>query len=568
MSPETVPMTDSTVRLADAVANTLQRYGVTHFFQVTGGDPALWTALEAAGIRMVACRSEAGAVYMADGYARASGKPGLVYGQHGPGAANVAAALADANWAMSPVVSLTSSMPAASRHRHEYQDLDQVQMMAPVTRWRGAVTEPTDAPRLLATALEAALSTPGPTHLEIPRDLFEAKVPFRPGPGLPRVTSVPGMRARPDPTAVAAAVKLIRRAKRPLILAGAGILLSRAQRELAQLAELLGVPVATSPGGKGAYDEGGALAVGVIGRYAGLASNAVASRADLVLVVGCNLDGLVTDGWQLFGADVQYVQVDVDVGGFLPGANVCALRADAKLALADLAEEWRTGHAPAWRTWATEARSRIAEWRRRREELAAVEATPLHPATVMSLLRAEVDANESLVADTGYMTAWTATMFDVDGRERSYFRAAGSLGWSLPAAIGVALARPEATRVFCIIGDGGLGYHVAELETAARLGIPIVICVLNNGTLAFEYHIQRYLERNVISSINDLAVSDYAAVARTLGVPALQVHTADELRAGLAHARDREGPLLIDIVVDRDAIPPVTTYDSVIERSL
>ena len=259
------------------------------------------------------CRSEHAAVYAADGYARASGMPGYVYGQYGPGVANVVAGLADPFWASSPVISLTTSMRTSSLGRYEYQDLDQVPLHWPVTAWSKAAIRPDQAVPFLRTAIRTATSTPAKTvHLEIPSDILAAELPAPDVYAEPGFGRVPSLRSSPEPDAISAVVDALATADRPVLLAGTGVILSEAWDAVVDLAELIDIPVATSLGGKGSIDETHRLCVGLIGRYSRKVANDVVMEADLVLVVGSRLGGMTTDTWKVPSPSSRIVHIDAD----------------------------------------------------------------------------------------------------------------------------------------------------------------------------------------------------------------------------------------------------------------
>jgi acetolactate synthase-1/2/3 large subunit len=559
-------------RVADFVARTLKAYDTEYFFFVTGGDQALWIALEDAGIRMVACRSEKGAAYMADGYARVSGKPGFVYGQYGPGVSNVAAGLADPYWSMSPVISLTTSMRTTSRDRYDYQELDQLPLHAPLTRWNRAVGRPDRAPEMVRAAIRAATgSPPGPAHLEIPADMLRAEIDGVRVYREPAFGQVPSLRTAPPPEAAARLADALLQAERPVLIAGNGVLLSQAWDEVEALAEALSLPVATSMGGKGAIREDHDLAVGVIGRYSRKSANDLVRRADLALVVGCRLGGMATDSYTVPDprAHILHVDVDTQVLGATYREEV-SVQADAKLALASVLEEVRRRDAVRdERTpWARHVAETTQAWRN--EALRACErpaGQPIHPGWVMDRLRSALAPTDILVADTGYMGAWTGALFPVTAPGRHYIRAAGSLGWALPASLGAALAAPG-RRVVCVTGDGGVGYHVAELETAARYGITVLIVVLNNRSLAFEYHDQKYLFERVLPAVNDFTDVDYGRVAADFGGRGQRVGEAAELDEAIRGGLAGEGPALLDVLVDKEVHAPVTVFEHVLQRAV
>jgi len=192
-------------------------------------------------------------------------------------------------------------------------------------------------------------------------------------------------------------------------------------------------------------------------------------------------------------------------------------------------------------------------------------AAALSPIEIMHLL-GKYSREITVVADTGSMAAWTGVLYPTL-RSGSYFRAIGSLGWALPASLGVQLARSE--KVVCVIGDGGAGYHIADIETAVRLSIPLVIVILNNSGLIFEYHLQKYrFEGNVVPEANDLSEVDYSAVAKALGAESARIMTSADFDKAFAKALETDKPTILDVVIDREAIPPVTNFEDVMERKI
>lgn len=553
-------------QVAEIVARTLKAYDTEYFFQVTGGDQALWLALERAGIRMIPCRSEQAAAYMADGYARVSGKPGFVYGQHGPGAVNVAAGLADAFWAMSPVVSLTSSIPHGLRQRYAYQDVDQLAVVAPLTLWAQEATQGSHVAHMLRTAIRVATgSPPGPVHLQIPRDLIPAETPdvtvYREA-----TFDARPVRSAPTDQDVRGIVAALTAAERPVLVAGNGVLVSGAWEQIEVLAELLQIPVATTLGGKGAIREDHDLAVGVIGRYAGVAANDIVRQSDVALVVGSRLGGLATDGYTVPSPSARLIHIDVS--GRALGATYresLSVQADAKLTLQAVIERVSAMGATGPHEWARAAQERRAAWAADVDRLEASRENVLHPARVIGSLRAALATDDILVADTGYMTAWAGVLYRVLTPGRNFLRAAGSLGWAFPAALGAALAAPD-RRVVAVIGDGGIGYNLAEVETAVRLEIPVLVVVMNNRTLAFEYHLQKYFEDHAIPEANDFTDADYAAAARGLGARGQRISSAADLDEAVARFVADPEPTLLDVSVDKETIAPVTLYESVMQR--
>jgi len=553
--------------VAAAIVKRLQGFRTEYFFLLTGGDQPLWIALHDAGIKMVLTRSEFSAVYMADGYARASGKPGIAYGQAGPGAANVAAALADPFWAQSPVVAVTGATDTGVAYRLDYQALDQMPLFAPVTRWSGFAANPAQVPELVTLAVTQAMAgSRGPTHLDIPKDFFgrEIEVGDLDPRGLADVDP-----SRPDEGAVGAALEALVVAKRPVILAGEGVARSGAEQALQAFAEELGLPVATTMGGKSSLPGDHPLNLGIAGRYSAKVANDVLGDSDCVLVIGSRLGGLATKGYVVPNRKAAILHVDSDPVVFdLTYPASVRLLGDARLAMEALGREaaGRVLCADA-QAWVAAVRRRLQAWREA-VHLAthrAAKAPSLSPLEVVATLAGH-NQHITVVADTGNMAAWTGVLYPT-ARPASYFRAAGSLGWALPGSLGVQLARRE--KVVCVTGDGGVGYHLADIETAVRLRLPVVIVVLNNGGLIFEYHLQKYCHQGrVIPEANDFSDADYAAAARALGADGLRVRTREELDRAFKAALESGRPTVLDVIVDREALPPVTNFEKVIEREI
>lgn len=556
------------LNVAESVAKTLRAYGTDYFFLLTGGDQPLWYAIRDAGIKLVLARSEQAAVYMADGYARISYKPGFVYGQFGPGAANVAAGMADPFWASSPVVALTSCMSTVGRYKREYQELDQLSMFSSTTKWNGYVTTPTRAAELLRTAIRVAIGgSPGPTHLEIPYDFMRQDI------GAPEIyadaqfKSYPALRTSPDYSRLAGAIDLLLRAERPIILAGTGVILSQAWDEVVEIAELLSIPVATSMGGKGTIPENHPLAVGVVGRYSRKSANEIMARTDLAVVVGSRLGGLVTDGLKIPLPSTRIIHIDISPDSMCKNfKEEFPILGDAKLVLRAMINGIKEKtQRPSNHAWLEEVKKLTQDWRSRFESLASKTLKPLRPEAVVKILRETMKKDDILVADTGYMGAWTGALFDVFTSGRTFLRAAGSLGWAFPASLGAKLAAPD-KNVICVTGDGGIGYHIPEMETAVRLGIPTVTVVLNNRSLGFEYHDQKYSYGSFVNEVLDFTDIDYGRVAAAFGGQGHRAETAGEFREAITRALTSGKPTLIDVRIDKDAVAPTTYYEKAVQR--
>jgi len=547
--------------VAQAIAQTLKAYGTEKFFCLCGGDHDLWYALDDVGIEIINCRTENAAVYMADGYARMSGKPGFVYGQRGPGVANLAGSLADAWWAKSPVISLTSSIALSSRDRFEYQEMDGIPLHQGVTKWNKTVSSPDRAAAMLRAAIRIALSpSPGPVHLEIPADMFHLESGeeiYCEG----DYVQINGARAPADVSRIEKIVQALGSAKKPLIVAGKGVVLSKAWDELTKFADLMQIPVVTSLGGKGAISEMHPMAVGVIGRNSRKIGNDAVRECDTVLAIGTRLGGLATHRWTLPFDQKRLFQIDADP--HILGHNFqteLAVAADAKLALASAIESAhqlypnRKGS-----DWSKSMTARVEEWRGHAAQMhVAQKVDAIHPAQVIAALSRVMKPEDIIGADTGAHGGWVGALFPVAAGQ-TMFRANGSLGWVFPGALGTKLGDPS-KRVVAVTGDGGMLYHIAEFETAMRCGIPIVVVVMNNACLASEYQTQKRHQR-VIKSVLDFNDVDFAAVARSFGAWGKRIEVAKDLDAAIAEALACGQPALLDVKVSREAQSPSANRD-------
>lgn len=551
--------------VANDVADVISSCGIDKFFMLTGGDQPLWIALKANNIKMVVAHSEASAVYMADGYARAAGTTAVTYGQAGPGAANVAAALADAYWAQSPVTAVTGATATSGRHVNEYQSIEQFAMFDPVTRWNARAEHPGQVGMLLRQAIQMSVAgTPGPTHLDIPKNYFALdgfghKLPKGP---LPAVGSL----GQGDPGTASAMAEALLKAKSPVLLAGEGVRFAKAWDELAVFASQAGIPVVATVGGKSSILAAHPNFMGVVGRYSSVRANGILEKADVVLVLGSRLGGLATKGYNVPARTARILQIDHDATAFAnPYFPELCLRADLRFALRGLLEALGGGRASS--VWLEECRKAVSDWKRAVEAAVAgaSEANGLSPMVVLAELE-QYAKDITVVADTGYMAAWTSVLYPV-ARHDSYFRAAGSLGWALPASLGVQMARPE--KVVCVSGDGGAGYHLMDIETAVRYRLPVTILIMNNSCLAFEYHEQKYRwNGQIISEANDFCPVNYADAATALGAKGVRVSRGDEAAKALKEAMNHDGPTVIEVMTDREAYPPVTNFDAVMERKI
>lgn len=562
------------------IARTLKQYGIEYFFALTGGDQELWLGLKDAGIKYILPHSERSSVAMADAYARITGKPSFTYGQFGPGAALCVSGMADAFWGQSPVICITSSTANGGLYRYGYQGIDDQQsLFRAITKWDALVPNIERLPDMLRTAVRVAVSgVPGPVHLDIPIELTlfsKADLPDVQLYAEPDFKKFPACRVAPTHPDVERIMEAVAQARRPLILAGGGVVASEAWDELVRFAETLSIPVVTSSAGKSSIASDHPLYVGAVGNYSSKTANAVAAKCDTYIVVGSNLGDHATKQRQAPGRGVRILHIDLDPR--VLGTNYreeVSVVGDAKLALGEMIKAAEASGLSKktlpWGDWVKEVQSEVRSWKAAFLEKAGRGGAPgaVNPYSVMAALNRILGPDDIVVADTGYMGAFGNVCIEVKRSGRKYVRTAGSLGWGFPAAIGAQCAVGNRGRVICITGDGGFGYHVAEIETAVRYGLPILTVVLNNSALGFEYHLQKLLYKDVVPEVNDYLDIDYGSVAKAFGAHGDKVRDPDGVERALRKGLDSGRPAVVDITVDKEIYGPVIYYESVEEREV
>ena len=546
---------------AQFIAETLGGYGVSHVFFVPGILGKALVEMEQQGISRIVTHGEKAAAYMADGYARASHRPGVCMAQS-VGAANLAAGLQDAFLALSPVVALTGHRPTTHRYLHSYQEIEHSHLFDAVTKSSVTVDTVEQLPRLMRQAFrEATSGGPGPVHVDlqgISGDVVEdAEADLVPT-AEEQFSRYPAFRPEPEPERVREAARRLAGFERPIIVAGGGVTASQAQREVVELAELLSIPVATSLNGKGTIPDDHPLAVGVVGSYSRWCANRAVSEADLVLFIGSHTGSQVTNDWKVPPQGTPVIQIDIEpaeLGRSYP-AQV-ALLGDAKVTLRRLLEVVE----PAGQRseWLSRVSQLVNDWRGEVSPLSESEASPIRPERICKEITDVLPPDALFVSDTGHAGMWTGTMVDLKHPGQSYIRCAGSLGWAFPAALGAKCAAPE-RPVICFTGDGGFWYHIAELETALRWGINAVTVVNNNHSLnqgkmgAERDYAGQPGDPDQLWKFRDV---DFAAIAQAVGCFGIRVTEPGELRGALAEAIASDRPTVIDVVSDIDAMAPL-----------
>jgi acetolactate synthase-1/2/3 large subunit len=468
---------------ARLIAQTLKAYGITHVFYIDAIIRRVMPEIELAGITRVLGHSEKGMVYMADGYARVSGRPAFCMAQS-VGAANLAAGLQDAYLGHAPVVALTGRHVAQNQYRNAYQEVDHGPLFAPVTKFSGRIETAAQISHLLRMAFrEATTGTPRPAHLEIAglngdaltSEEGDFDVVFDPA-----HTRYPAFRPLPDPEAIAQAAERIKHARQPVIVADRGTVIAGALEAVLDLAQRIGAAVVATPDGKSPLLETHAQFRGILGLYGQTCANQTMDKADLAIYAGSNTSDHATAHWKMPHAQCPVIQIDIDPSEIGRNfAGVTGIQADVRAACAALAQ----AAAPAARPeWLALTQAYAGAWRAEVEPRCASDQVPMRPERICRELGEALPSDAIVFSDTGNSALLTGTFLPLRHPGQRYFRAAGSLGWAFPAALGGKCAAPD-KPVICFTGDGGFYYHLSELETARRRGIKTITIVNNNSGL-------------------------------------------------------------------------------------
>ena len=550
---------------AEATVDLLAGHGVKHIFGLCG-DTSLpfYDALGRLNHAMehILTRDERHAGYMADAYARVTGKPGVCEGPSGGGATYILPALIEAGDSSVPILAITTDVATTSAGRFPLTELDQEALYKPITKWNGLIRSADVLPRMLRKAFrEMTTGRPGSVHLGLPFDVQKAQVNADDIWADERFSKYPALPQAPDPKNVSEVLEALRFSKLPIIVCGGGVVLAGGTAQLAIFAEALDIPVCTTVSGQGSLAETHPNCVGVIGSNGGQpATRALVDGADLVFYIGCRAGSVTTERWRSPEAGTTVVHLDNDPA--VIGAcyqTKAAMVCDARLGLEALISELGT---VASKNGAARALTAKTEKWKAFSLLAASEKMPIKPERVLADLAQHLPADAVVCADPGtpcpYFSAWFE--WQKPGRHFITNRAHGALGFAIGASIGAQIGRPNA-KVICATGDGSFGMSVGELETMKRLNLPITILVFSNSVFGWIKAGQKSGFGARYFSV-DFSRTDHAAVAAAYGIKSFTASDPADLGATLKKAIHYDGPTLVDIISEplQDSAAPVSEW--------
>jgi acetolactate synthase-1/2/3 large subunit len=540
---------------AEIIWKCLEREGVKHVFGYPGGAilPA-YDALQHSSIHHVLVRHEQGATHMADGYARASGGVGVAIATSGPGATNMVTGIATAMMDSSPIVCITGPVGSKLIGSDAFQETDITGITLPITKHNYLVTHAQELARTIREAFYIAKSgRPGPVLIDVTKDAQQCTCEFDWDAAAPQL---PGYRPDLSPTSdeYEQAMELIHQAKRPVILAGHGILVSGAGGELLQFAEKAQIPVALTLLGLGAFPASHQLNLGMMGMHGEAWVNTMIQEADLLIALGMRFDDRVTGNIKTYARNAKKIHVEIDPAEINKNVRVdVALVGDLRAVLQELLDELEKCQHREWLDYLKKLKGDSAV----RDIQNLPDSGHLYAAHVINDLWRTTEGKALVVTDVGQHQMWEAQYYHHEA-PRSLITSGGlgTMGFALPAAIGAKVARPEA-EVWVVVGDGGFQMTMGELATMVQEKLKVNIAIINNGYLGMVRQWQEFFyDRNYEST--PLLNPDFVKLAEAFGIRSTAVKQRAEVMPAIQAARQHDGPVLIDFQVEQeDSVYPM-----------
>ena len=544
---------EKTLTGAERLVRAMERLGVEFIFGLSGGAAMpIFDALVDSKIKLILTRHEQGATHMADGYARATGRPGVVLVTSGPGATNTVTGLLTAMMDSVPMIVLTGQTLTSNLGKDAFQEADVTGITYPVVKHSYLVMRPEDIPRVVDEAFYLATSgRPGPVLIDLPKDVTSAPCTAPDPEGEPRI---PGYHvpARADRDSLQRAADALRKSKRPLLYVGQGAVISGAGAAVARLSEKLRAPVVNTLLGKGAVDETTPLHLGMLGMHGTAYANKAVVHCDLIMSIGGRWDDRITGKVSAFCTEATRIHVDIDPAEFNKTVTShVQLLGDARLVIEDLLPLVERLDSDAWVAQCNAWRAQYPLHYEAKGELKAQH--------VLDRLNHITQGKALLTTDVGQHQMWAA-QFCLTRANRMWLSSggAGTMGYGFPAAIGAKFGRPD-VDVWAIVGDGGFQMTLCELATAAVNKLAVKVLIINNNYLGMVRQWQELFFDNRLSGVDLEGNPDFVKLAEAYGIKGFYIRKPEEVDAVLTAAREyRDGPCLIEAkVVKEDNVFPM-----------
>jgi acetolactate synthase-1/2/3 large subunit len=547
---------------AKALIESLEHQNVEVMFGILGGAilPVYDALCGNTKIRHILCRHEQCAGHAAEGYARASGRPGVCMATSGPGATNLVTGIANAYMDSSPMIALTGQVPARGVNtsymigRDAFQEADIIGITTPITKANYQPREVTEIPTMVNTAFYVATTgRPGPVLIDLPKNVQSdtAEVEFTNKIDARGYTPT----VNPDPAQVSKAIALLTKAETPIILAGGGVISSNASDELIQMSDLLMAPVATTFMGKGAIPENYPLSVGSIGMHGNPAANRLMGEADALLAVGTRFSDRATANLNTFAPDAQKIQIDIDAAEIGKNIDVdVAIVGDAKVTmqmlLAALTQKLKKKQSTVWS-------KRVADVKEKLSPLFKETPKDLYPKALLFELRKLLPQDAIVTTEVGQNQMWSALYFQAL-KPRTFISSGGlgTMGFGFPAALGAKVACPN-RPVVDIAGDGSFLMTEQELACSIAEDIPVTVIVLNNSVLGMVAQWQRTLYKGRYMAVNLGKTPDFVKLAQAFGANGVRVGSVAEFQKAVKEALKSKVSTVIDVPIspEEDVVP-------------
>lgn len=550
---------------AQILIKCLEEEKVRAIFGYPGGAVLdIYDALYDSSLKHFLVRHEQGAAHAADGYARATGKPGVCLATSGPGATNLVTGLANAYMDSIPMVAFTGQVATHMIGRDSFQEADIYGITLPITKHNFLVKDVKELPRVVKESFHLATTgRPGPVLIDLPKDVCQEKTDLK----YPKVSQLRGYRPVLDghPEKISEAAAAITGARRPVICAGGGAISSGSSEVLRQLAELCAIPVTTTLMGKGVFPENHLLSLGMLGMHGTKYANYAVNECDLLITIGARFSDRVTVRADAFAPKARIIHIDIDPAEI--GKNVrvdIPIVGDVKRVLEQLCQVVQA------RTETEEWSAKIREWKDK-YPLRYHHNGKIKPQFVIEQIYEVTGGNAIIATEVGQNQMWAAQFYTFT-KPRTFISSGGlgTMGFGLPAAIGAQIGKPGET-VFNIAGDGSIQMNIQELATAADYKLPLKVAILNNNYLGMVRQWQDIFYNGRLA-YSDISGPDYVKLAEAYGAVGMQVTRPEDVRRALQEAMQVEDrPVLIDFVVDRKEnvfpmIPPEGTISKMLEE--
>ncbi len=551
------------IKVADAIVNLFVQAKIPYIFGIAGTSilDLMDATVRVEGIEFLEARSEDNVAHMADGYARASGNIAVCTAHVGPGAVKLLYGIAAAYKDGSPMIAITGNEVTKNLGRDTYHEVDIMSIYSPVTKETLQITKPEEAISKIVRAMVIATSgKPGPVHLDIPKDIAKAEIDiteenikkelsFLQGRGI----STPLNRPVPDNNSIKSSIKMLKEAKYPLFFTGAGVIRSRAAKELMAFVNKYNLPFVTTDGGRGVCSEKDELFMGVVARQAGdKTARAILKQADLIVGIGLTFSDVSTFEWSAISEETKIIHVDINPGEMCRQYSVeLPVIADAREYLKQLDGSFSGEFNTCWNL--KEIKERLTGERESYYSEAARECMGVNPWLAIKLLNEHLSPETFISVDSGLHSFFGKKTY-VQGYN-TYIRSAGfgAMGFAIPGLLGALLAVPTHHAV-SIMGDGCFAMVTHELETTKRLNLPITCMIFNNHSFGSQHYHQNksYDGRIVGTEFNN---PDFAEMAKLYGIRSWRIETNEELEEILPEALSVSEPTFLDIQIDPDILP-------------